>query len=320
MIKKRNLHPSLQNWLQYELPATPTFGKTYFVKKTGSDSQNGLTAEGAFLTIQKAITVQIAETEGLGDVINVLPGTYDESLRGTLTNVHLKGVGRTLVAVAPTGEEGGAYEGTLVNSTISGIQFIEGTHANSYGAAAIGMPAMRGSLIKDCLITGRTGYNASVGIRIGSLAPAASEAMFQSTITRVLFDAAYGRTNEWAFGICFGDYTETTHSDTRVFMYSEISHCDIYAEQTGIRLVTEAANGGGIIRNNTIGSRQNLGHTSAYGIRNVNASTDTDLLTKILWNDVAANLGAINGFTTGNVMGNMVSLGGATPTDETISA
>jgi len=68
-------------------------GKRWYVDTVnGLDTYNGLNWSTAFKTIQKAITTQIAESSGLGDLIFIAPGTYAESLTGDLTRVALIGV------------------------------------------------------------------------------------------------------------------------------------------------------------------------------------------------------------------------------------
>ena len=289
------------------------FGTVWYVDGTnGSDDDIGISPAHAFATVQKAVTIQIANSTGIGDGILVFPGTYAESVTGNLTNVNLMGVGGWgTVTIAPTSSN--AYVGAITDSVISGIQFVEPSSAG--GTAALAATSLRGSTIADCAFTGKTGNTGSVGLRIGAETSAASEAMFQSKITRNMFDASGGRTKEWAFGICFGQYDVATDSDTRVFAYSEISYNTIYAENAGILLRVDAANGGGVINNNMIGSRQNTGETSEYGI--YSSGDSTDLLTKVLDNRVAANLDAIKGFSTSNVMGNIVSVAAGAPTSET---
>ena len=289
------------------------FGKIWYVDAAnGSDDDIGTSPGGAFATVQKAVTAQIAGSTGIGDGILVFPGTYAESITGALTNVKLMGVGGwSTVAIAPTASN--AYVGAITDSVISGIQFLEPSAAG--GTAALAATSLRGSTIADCAFTGKTGNAGSVGLRIGAETSTASEAMFQSTITRNMFDASGGRTKEWAYGILFGQYDAATDSDTRVFSYSEISYNTIYAEERGISLKIDAANGGGVIRGNMIGSRQNSGQTSTYGIEA--AGDSTDLLTKVLDNRIMAGSDAIIGFTTGNVQGNIVSVAAGAPTSET---
>jgi hypothetical protein len=68
-----------------------------------------------------------------------------------------------------------------------------------------------------------------------------------------------------------------------------------------------------VIRRNTISSNQG-GAGPVFGIRS-NSATD-DLLAMILDNRICAINDAILNFKTNNVQGNIVGVGGLTPTDE----
>ncbi len=304
-IQEYNLDPILRNRLS-DVPRR----KLHVCKKTAGNADwlyDSLPRGTLLHTIAEALAISQAY-----DDIFIWPGTYAESLTKALTNLRLFGVGGWgAVTVAPVSSNG--YVGAVTDSVIKGIQFLEPSAAG--GIAAFAATSLRGSTIADCLFTGKTGNVASVGLRIGAETSAASEAMFQSMITRCMFDASGGRTKEWAYAICMGPAEASTDSDTRVFAYSEISYNTIYAEERGISLKIDAANGGGVIKNNIIGSRQNSGQTSTYGIEA--AGDSTDLLTKVLDNRIAAGSDAIVGFTTGNVMGNIVSVGAGAPTSET---
>ena len=288
------------------------YGTYFFVDGTnGSDGNNGLSRDEAFATVQKAITTQGLFSTGLIDAIIVFPGTYVESLTGALTTVNLIGVGWTLVTIAPTISN--AYTGAVTDSVVSGIQFLEPTAAATV-TSAFSASSLRGSLIADCAFTGKTGTAESTGLRVGSDTSAASEAMFQSVITRNVFDASGGRTKEWGVGISIGPSNATTDAATRVFSYSEISFNQVWSEEVGIRVVTNAANGGGIIKNNILGSRQNTGGS---GIGIGHAGDSTDILSKVIDNRINCGTDGIAGFTTGNVQGNIVSIDGNTPAAET---
>ena len=56
----------------------PSNGTNYYVSTSGNDSNNGLTQPTAFRTIQKAANIVVA-----GDIVNVLPGTYQEMVTVT---------------------------------------------------------------------------------------------------------------------------------------------------------------------------------------------------------------------------------------------
>ncbi|KKM20877.1 hypothetical protein LCGC14_1641060 [marine sediment metagenome] len=305
MIKEFNLHPELRSQIN------PIPRRALHVAKADAGNVDYLYDNVPYGRLFHTIASALAVSQVYDDIY-IWPGTYAESITDALTNLRLMGVGGWgEVTVAPVSSNG--YVGAVTDSVVSGIQWLEPSAAG--GTAAFAATSLRGSTIADCLFTGKTGNVASVGLRIGAETSVASEAMFQSTITRCLFDASGGRTKEWAYGICMGPTGASTDSDTRVFAYSEISYNTIYAEERGISLKIDAANGGGVIKNNIIGSRQNSGQTSTYGIEA--AGDSTDLLTKILDNRIAAGSDAIVGFTTGNVMGNIVSVGAGAPTSET---
>ncbi len=305
MIREFNLHPELRSQIN------PVPRRALHVAKTDAGNVDYLYDNVPYGRLFHTIASALAVSQAYDDIY-IWPGTYAESITNALTNLRLMGVGGWgEVTVAPVSSNG--YVGAVTDSVVSGIQWLEPSAAG--GTAAFAATSLYGSTISDCLFTGKTGNVGSVGLRIGAEVSAASQNMFQSTITRCLFDASGGRTKEWAYAILLGQYDATTDSDTRVFAYSEISYNTIYAEERGISLKIDAANGGGVIKNNIIGSRQNSGQTSTYGIE---ASGDsTDLLTKLLDNRIAAGSDAIVGFTTGNVMGNIVSVGAGAPTSET---
>ncbi len=305
MIRQYNLHPELRSQVN------PVPRRVLHVCKVDAENADYLWDNVPKGQLFHTITDGIGNSRAYDDIF-VWPGTYAESLTNALTNLRLMGVGGWgAVTVAPVSSNG--YVGAVTDSVVSGIQFLEPSAAG--GTAAFAATSLRGSTIADCLFTGKTGNVASVGLRIGAETSAASEAMFQSMITRCMFDASGGRTKEWAYAICMGPAEASTDSDTRVFSYSEISYNTIYAEERGISLKIDAANGGGVIKNNIIGSRQNSGQTSTDGIET--GGDSTDLLTKVLDNRIAAGSDAIVGFTTGNVMGNIVSVGAGAPTSET---
>lgn len=316
-IKRRNLDNSLVQWIMVESGFGPGIGQIQYVAPaTSSTSQFRAQLEAMGVDsgdISTLVATALSKAENYrNDVILIAPGTYAESLTDNLLNMILLGTGtRSNVIIAPTISN--AYAGAVTDSIIKGITFQEPSSAG--GTAAFSASSLRGSLIDNCKFTGKTGSALSVGLRIGAETSAAAEAMFQSTITRCMFDASGGRTKEWAYGINFGPANDTTDADTRVFSYSEISYNQIWSEDFGIRCNHNAANGGGIIKNNIIGSRQNTGG-SGIGIQHDGDSDD--ILTKVIDNRInAGGVDAIKGFTTGNVQGNIVSLDGATPTAET---
>lgn len=287
---------------------TPCFGNMYKVDGTNGSNDAPGTMDEPKATIQAAITLQIAKNSGLGDVIWIMPGTYSEYLTGDLTGVSLIGVHPKMVTVSP-GTTYNAYAGNVTNSLIKGITFNEPTSAVNH--ACIAIPKLVGSTILDCVLMGKTGTDGSAGIRIGAETSAASDYMLYSTITHNMFACSGGRTKELAHGIYFGEYGVNTDSDSRLFAFSEISHNQIFCETAGVYFHTDATTGGGLIYRNFIGSRQNSGNTSQYGIYHTGDSDD--LLTNVVENYICAGseANAIVGFQAGNVFGNYISGSGS---------
>lgn len=132
-----------------------TANRTYYVRKDGSDSNNGLadTAAGAFLTIQKAIDVAAAlDTSIYSITIQVRVGTYTEDLvlkqqsgAGTVTitgdtttpsNVHISG---TSIAILADGVRRWAYQGVKISSAGSyAVLLTRGAQVNQSGNCEIG--------------------------------------------------------------------------------------------------------------------------------------------------------------------------------------
>lgn len=102
-------------------------GTQRFVSATGSDAQNGLSAEGAFATIQHAI-----DASSYGDVILIGPGSYDEALTIDRPSIGSAGLfilglgGPGAVGVAPTAVNATALTNhaddvTVVNVGLAGV-------------------------------------------------------------------------------------------------------------------------------------------------------------------------------------------------------
>jgi len=80
----------------------PIFGNMYKVDGTNGSDDNSGKMDSPKKTIQAAVTLQIAERTGLGDVIWVMPGTYAESITGDLTQCKLMGYHPFAVRVTPS--------------------------------------------------------------------------------------------------------------------------------------------------------------------------------------------------------------------------
>ena len=300
-------------------PGNPIFGKFWFVDgNNGSDGNDGLSVEGAFKTIQKAITIQIAFSSGFGDVIYILPGTYAESLTGNLTKVSLIGVGANQVIVAPTASN--AYAGVITDSLIKGIQFRTPSTSNlTY--AALAAQDLLGSRITECIFAGTTDpANAgvgTVGIRIGAETDTTWEMMVNSSIDHCIFKENAGRSTELSYCIVFGNTDDTDNNATRIFRHSMISDNQMCAEFGGIKLNTgNANNNGGVITRNFIHSIQGgEGGCQEFGIKQM---VEEDVLCMVTDNRIVVAAGdAIENMNANNVQGNLISENGGVVASET---
>jgi hypothetical protein len=94
-----------------------TANRTYYVRTTGSDSNDGLTSGNAFLTIQKAVNVALALDMSIYSVtIDVGAGTFNE---GTLLNV--TGNGNARITISGAGYASTSIVGTTYGVSVSGI-------------------------------------------------------------------------------------------------------------------------------------------------------------------------------------------------------
>ena len=303
------------------------FGKQYFVDGTyGSTSAPGTFDEPLSL-IQAAVTRQIAESQGRGDVIYVAPGTYAETIYASeLTNVWLQGTGFSpeAVIVAPTDDHallvgvdaaGGTAAGsTMTNSAISNMTFLTPS-TSSVVRAAVLVGVMTKSVIEDVHFKGTTvtgtGALATIGLQIGHRTDAEWEFHEHSRISRCLFTSNAGRTTQPGIGIEVGSHTKASPTYSG-FKSMIIEDCIISAKDRGIRLnVGGSSCGGSVIRRNEMIAQETGG--VGVGIEHVPAD---DTLCMIHENRIVYIQDAIAGFTTGNVQGNIVAKYNVEPTDE----
>lgn len=305
----------------------PIFGTTYFVDGTnGLDGNTGLEPDRAFKTIQYAVTYQIANTTGLGDVIYILPGVYAESVyAAALTNVKIIGVGADLVSIEPTDGHAlqigadGTTDGTpMENVTLRGISFHSASSTNTE-YAAVNAVQMHYSVIEDCKFLGGSAStylestNATIGLQIGDRTGAFGatyELNRSNRISRCLFSTAAGRTDEFTVGISVGDVDETT-LNYRALTQTIIEDCVMFVYHVGINLICGVSNmGGTVIRRNVITSNQG-GGGPIFGIRTTGAD---DLLALVIDNRICALTNCILNFKESNVQGNIIATAGETPT------
>jgi len=302
------------------------WGNEYFVDGTnGLDSNRGDRPYRAFKTIQAAVTKHLADTTSLGDVIRVFPGTYAESITASsFTNLALVGVHADAVIIAPTASHGlligtdGATATTMTNSLIKNISFLTPSTSNTT-YAALTVCYMTKSVIEDCKFKGTTntgtGSSATIGLQIGNRTDTAWEFHEHSRISRCEFTANAGRTTQVGIGIQVGAHT-AANPEYKGFKSMIIEDCIIGAKDRGIRMCTGLSScNGTVIRRNVITGHEGAG----VGVGIISKSTDgTDTLTMILDNRIVAVNDCIQGFSTGNVQGNIVAVNtSGTPAAET---
>lgn len=304
----------------------PCIGDVYWVDGTnGLDSNTGLKPHLAKKTIDATITTQIANTDSLGDIIYILPGTYAESITTTtLNNVKLIGYSADSVIVAPTASHAmavGTDESVAVsmtNSVIKNMTFLTPSTSNPTYAALL-ITVMTKSVIEDCMLKGTTATGfyptETVGLQLGSRTHTPWEFPEFNRISRCEFSSNGGRTYELGIGIRVGDAAATA-PESRGFKSNIIEDCIISAYDTGILLNTGSSScNASVIRRNVVTSMQG-GVGVNLGI--VSGSTDgTDAMCMVLDNRIAAISDCISNFSTCNVQGNIVATGGGTPVDET---
>ena len=286
------------------------FGLTYFVDGTnGNDVNSGESPEEAFATIQTAITAQIANTKGLGDTIYVLPGSYAESLTGTLSKVQIIGVNvgaevAHAVSVRPTASY--AYTGSMTDSAFRNIMFLSPSSTNTTYPALF-LTYMGYSTIDNCLFIGRTDA-CVVGIQIGTSVDDATVVKFDySSIKNCVFSSFYGEACQFAYGIQLAALT-TTNGSVKQMWHSEISNNSIMAKTVGISIGCNVATcRGSIIRNNYIASLED-DNGVVYGISSVDVSNAG---IAICHNYIKAQTDCIYNFLDENTFDNYVSVGGA---------
>ena len=316
MIKKRNLAQSLQDWIQYEVSVvSPIFGKIYYVDGTnGSDyGKDGLSLANAFATVQKAITVQTAETEDMGDLIWVLPGTYSENLSGALTNMTLRGlpVGTGSRSIIRSVAGHNAWHGNLSSAIIRDIEF----QSNATDDAAIFLVK---TIIKSTFhnVIFRSRQVGSIGLQIGGQTSGASETweyMEDSLVSDCTFTCDT-EANDLYCGINFGVYADDdSNAAQRLFQRSRITGCNIQAQKRGINMLTGNSNNqGSMIDNNFITGNLGPAGPSEYGIRH----NDSEFMVMIANNFIKSGATAISGFSAYNLLGNIVAGGDAIPVYE----
>ena len=215
-----------------------TFGKIWFVDGTnGSDANHGTTTEQPFKTIQKAITTQIANTSGLGDIIYIAPGSYAENLTGDLTRVALIGCPGDypwhIVSIRPPTSY--AWTGTMFEAMLKNLTILSPAATNpTY--AALQVTNMRYTTIEDCHFVGRTA-TCLEAIQVGPAGEVTTAAhMDFCVIRRNRFDTWYGAASQFATGIKLGKVGYAAGSPNHYCTGTTIENNDIWALTDGIVL------------------------------------------------------------------------------------
>ena len=298
----------------------PIFGKAYFVDGTNGSDDNPGTHETPKATIQAAVTLQIAENSGLGDVIYIMPGTYAETVYASdMTNVLMQGCGFTpgAVSIEPTDHHAlligvdGSDTATMTNSVVRNILFKTPSTSNVWHAAmTVGF--MKNSVIENCKFDSTTtaidvAGQRTIGLQIGNETDTDFEYHEGSRISNCKFTTNAGRAKELSVGILVGAFDSST-PEYRGFKNMVIEDCVITAFSHGIEMWTGASScDGSLIRRNHIHSNQ-AGMGPNFGIICKNADTDT--LTMIHDNRINGAQEGISNFSAFNTFGNIVSVSG----------
>jgi len=286
----------------------------YFVDGTDGrdDIHSGKSWDGAFKTIQKAITTQGTDTNGKGDIIWIAPGTYAESLTGDLASVQVIGTGITPYDVKITPTATYAYTGAMTRAAFRNLKFVSSSSANPTYPAVLITSNMLYSVIDNCHFTGgHTSCN--VGLHFGAVtAHTGWEQIEFSRITNNMF-AADG-SHQFHTGINFFGSNAATGHATKIIKSSVIANNSILVKSYGIRYCLGAYGcRGSITRGNTITSTETNYGVDQYGIKSEAATEDQQMF--IIENFVHTTLSgrAIYNFGSQFTMGNYVAYSAGDP-------
>jgi len=330
MIKKKNLDPSLIQWIQTQTGLDIGTGDLHFVAKATSSTNQyraWLQTMGVELDYKIHTTIQAALDKTVGyrnDTVLVFPGTYAESLVKDLANVQVIGIGRAgtrpMARINPVATA--AFTGEFKNSGFSNLEFKSPSTPTDNCAAIVfetntsTLLNMAFSYVEDCFFSAGAVDDAyeSYGIICGALAAANTTYEFVdfSRIQNNVFSSVGGRGKQLSVAICIGSPgTSQGGCEYKGITGSIISHNKINARKTGIHLSTGAtACTGTYITHNHIGSAENVDGPELYGIRFNSAAADQ--LCMVTDNRVLSEGTPIsNGSTTGYVLANWVGTAGA---------
>lgn len=249
--------------------AHPIFGNQYFVDGTnGSNSNDGNAPKVALGTIQEAVTRQIAETDGLGDVIYVFPGTYAESITGNLTRVQIIGLtcggAAHAVSIRPTASY--SYTGEMMESALRNLMLMSPSASNKTLPAVL-LEYGGYSILDNNIFIGRDA-TCITGLQLGPTADNSTVAKFDySRITNSVFSTFYGASSQFAYGIKHSNASATSTPNAKQMWHSVIANNTIVAKTTGIYLGCGAGKiDGTLIENNYIHSLESDNGCATAGI------------------------------------------------------
>ena len=295
---------------------------------SGRDTNSGKSWNGAFATVQKAVTVQTANASGKGDRIWIAPGLYNEAVVATtLTGVEIIGAtegGESRSVVIYNNSSHAfvvgadvAYTTTMNNSAFRNITFYTPS-AGTTTLAALRIDTIQNSIINNCKFFGNyqagSGTVATVGLQLGCLTGTKYSFHEHSTISNCEFGTSGARAKEVDTGIRVGA-ADVTNPAGVGFSSMKIVNNIIMAEHYGINMWTGANScGGTLIAGNVVHSHQG-GAGANVGIISRGRDGD-DVLCMVYDNHVNSKTHAIRYFATNNMQGNIVSLDSATPVQQ----
>jgi len=293
----------------------PIFGDVYYVNGTGGNNGHDGTFKNPLKTIQAALTLQIANNSGRGDVIFVMPGTYAESLTGTMSNVQIVGLqtgggAAHMASIRPTASY--AYTGSMTDSAFRNLLLMSPSTTNTEYAAI--MPTYMGySAIENCFICGRADGSVT-GIQIGTPTDDATVVKCDySSISNNIISTFYASTAQFAYGIQVAALTEA-NALSKQMHNTVIANNRIEAKTTGIALgVQQHKSLGSVIRGNMISSQED-DRGPTYGIKSYTAISNQTCF--VIGNYIKALTDCISQIEAENVLGNFISTAGATPVRE----
>lgn len=293
--------------------AHPVFGNEYFVHGLlGSNSNDGNTPTVAVETVQEAVTRQIAETTGLGDVIYIFPGTYAESVTGNLTRVQLIGLtcgGAThAVSIRPTASY--AYTGEMMEAALRNLMLMSPSSSNKTLPAVL-LEYGGYSVLDNNIFIGRD-TTCITGLQLGPETDNDTVAKFDySYITHNKFSTFYGANHQFEYAIKHSHQSTVNNPTKKQMWESVIAYNTIMAKTTGIHLGCGAGKiDGTLIEHNTIHSMESDNGCATAGI----AAGVNQQSVIVRRNNIVAADGIVN-FGANTTQDNYVAVSGTVSTE-----